>query len=251
LANPFFDTEIVEVIAALNSSEESIKTSVDFLTTLGLSPIQVSDIPGFIFNRFILLYILEAIDIFEENIADTATIDWTMKSIGNMELGPFELLDLIGIDYVHELTEQIYRATYSDSKFTPSLLLKNMLFAHKLGRKSGRGFYDYDTGFVISEPTEDKEIAKKIFNRIQIVLINEAFNLTGKNIIETNGLDNVYTKGLNFPKGIFETITDNEKSKIKKLLNEYHLLFHIIAFQLFLSIQSKKIGGFINKFSFF
>ena len=103
-----------------------------------------------------------------------ATIDWAMKELGGFKMGPFELMDLIGHDVNYIVTETVWREFYYDPKFKPALTQKRLLEANFLGKKSGRGFYNYQEGVVMPQPNKDTELGKTIVARIVAMLINEA-----------------------------------------------------------------------------
>src|SRR6185503_2761337 len=107
------------------------------------SPVVASDTPGFIVNRIARPFYGEALRQLEEGVADAATIDWAMREIGGFRMGPFELMDLIGNDVNFQVTETIFAGLFYDSRFAPSVIQRRLVAAGHLGRKSGRGFYDY------------------------------------------------------------------------------------------------------------
>src|SRR5262249_12569678 len=115
----------------------------------------------------------EALRIYEEHLADMATIDWAMKELGGFKMGPFELMDLIGHDVNYIVTETVWKQFYYDPKFKPALSQKRLLEAGFLGRKSGRGFYNYDPAEKMPEPEKNPQKGQMILERILCMLINE------------------------------------------------------------------------------
>ena len=160
------------------------------------------DTPGFIVNRVARPFYGEAIRIFEEGIADVATIDWAMKEIGGFRMGPFELTDYIGHDVNYVVTETVFKAFFYDPRYKPSITQKRLVEAGRLGRKSGQGFYEYSPGAVNPKPNTDEALGTNIVNRITAMLINEAIDALFLNIASAKDIDLAMTKGVNYPKGL-------------------------------------------------
>lgn len=132
----------VEMIKGVHTSEKTIELTKEFLKKIGKSWIMVNDSPGFISNRILMLTINEAVFTLQENIASAADIDKTFKSCFGHKMGPLETADLIGLDTILYSIEVLYES-FNDSKYRPCSLLKKMVDAGYLGRKSGKGFYEY------------------------------------------------------------------------------------------------------------
>jgi 3-hydroxybutyryl-CoA dehydrogenase len=115
---------------------------VEFAKKLSRQPVVAHDSPGFIVNRVARHFYVESLKIAEENIADIKTIDTLLKSAG-FKMGPFELMDLIGVDVNFAVTSSMYHAFHEDPKFRPSRIQQQKVDAGHLGRKTGKGFYDY------------------------------------------------------------------------------------------------------------
>src|SRR6266568_3872170 len=135
--------KLVEVIDGLLTSPVVIERLVEFAAALGYTPVKARDTPGFIVNHAGRGYGTEALRIIGEGVADAATIDLILKLEAGFRMGPFELLDLTGLDVSHPVMESIYHQFYEEPRFRPSPLTAQRLAAGLLGRKSGRGFYDY------------------------------------------------------------------------------------------------------------
>ncbi|HKE39120.1 MAG TPA: 3-hydroxyacyl-CoA dehydrogenase [Casimicrobiaceae bacterium] len=134
---------IAEAIGGLKTAPEIVTRLVEFVGALGHTPVRAKDTPGFIVNHAGRGYGTEALRIAGEGIADYATIDRILKFSAGFRMGPFELFDLTGLDVSHPAMESIYRQFYEEPRFRPSPLTGQRLAAGVLGRKSGRGFYDY------------------------------------------------------------------------------------------------------------
>lgn len=141
--NPAHIMKLVEVVSGVATSEATINLLKDFSEKLGKTPVLAKDSPGFIVNRVARHYYVEALKILEENAGDVKTIDALMKASG-FKMGPFELMDLIGVDTNFSVTSSLYNAFHQDSKFRPSRIQQQKVEAGHLGRKSGKGFYDYN-----------------------------------------------------------------------------------------------------------
>lgn len=202
--NPPTLMPLVEIIPGI-ATDQIITTSCKALIdSWGKVTVIVKDTPGFIVNRVARPFYSEALRIYEEGIADIPTIDWAMKEIGGFKMGPFELMDLIGHDVNYVVTETVWTQFYYDPKFKPALSQKRLLEAGFLGRKSGRGFYDYTPGTVMPEALKNKELGQQIFTRILIMLINEAADTLYLKVASAADIDLAMTKGVNYPKGVLK-----------------------------------------------
>lgn len=132
----------VEIIKSLMTSEETVQKTDEFVQSLGKEPIMVKDSPGFVVSRMICLVMNEAVRMHEEGVASVADIDKIARLCFNWPMGPFRLLDLIGIDIVAAVLNAMYTETGSE-RFKPALLMVQMVRAGWTGRKAGKGFYDY------------------------------------------------------------------------------------------------------------
>jgi 3-hydroxybutyryl-CoA dehydrogenase len=165
-------------------------------------PVVARDTPGFIVNRVARPFYSEAIRIYEEGIADMATIDEAMRRVGGFKMGPFELMDLIGNDVNYAVTESVFTAFYYDPRYRPSITQKKQVEAGWLGRKSGRGYYNYSPGVEMPQPAANEHLQQSICQRIVTMLINEAYDALYLNIASAADLDLAMTKGVNYPKGL-------------------------------------------------
>ena len=140
--NPVPAMKLVEIIKGLTTSEETKATILALTEALGKTPVEVAEAPGFVVNRILIPMINEGIGILADGVADAKGIDTAMKLGANHPMGPLELGDLIGLDVCLAIMETLY-TEYGDPKYRPHVLLRKMVRAGKLGRKTGIGFYDY------------------------------------------------------------------------------------------------------------
>jgi 3-hydroxybutyryl-CoA dehydrogenase len=140
--NPAHLMKLVEVIAGRRTDSALMEVIKKFASSLGKIPVTAKDSPGFIVNRVARPYYLESLKLLEEQAADVETVDALMRASG-FKMGPFELMDLIGIDINYAVTQSVYEGFHQNPKFQPSKLQKEKMEAGHLGRKSGKGFYDY------------------------------------------------------------------------------------------------------------
>ena len=162
--NPAPLMPLVEIIPAIQTSEKTLKSTKNIIDSWGKVTAIVKDTPGFIVNRVARPFYGEALRIYEEGIADFATIDWALKEIGGFRMGPFELMDYIGNDINYTVTETVFTNFYFDQRYKPSFTQKRMMEAGHLGRKSGKGYYDYSLERM-PKAHEDRQLGKRILWR--------------------------------------------------------------------------------------
>jgi 3-hydroxybutyryl-CoA dehydrogenase len=140
--NPAPVMKLVEVVRTILTSDETVKTAWAFVQGLGKTPVAAQDTTGFIVNRLLVPYLLEAVRVLETGVATREDIDQAMKLGCGYPMGPFTLLDLVGLDTTLFVAEVMFDE-FREARFAPPPLLKRMVMAGHLGRKSGKGFYDY------------------------------------------------------------------------------------------------------------
>ncbi len=223
--NPAPLMPLVEIIPAVQTSEATLSFSKELISNWKKVGVICKDTPGFIVNRVARPFYGEALRIYEEGIADFATIDWAMTSIGGFKMGPFTLMDYIGNDINYAVTESVFEAFYYDPRFKPSFTQKRHKEAGFYGRKSGRGYYNYAEGVELIAPNQDSILGNYIFERILVMLINEAIDAVFMNVASIEDIDLAMTKGVNYPKGLLkwadEIGLDKVLSKLEVLFAEY------------------------------
>jgi 3-hydroxybutyryl-CoA dehydrogenase len=202
--NPAPLMPLVEIIPAVQTSGDALVEARNLIDSWGKVTVIAKDTPGFIVNRVARPFYGEALRILEEGIADIPTIDWAVKELGGFRMGPFELMDYIGNDINYVVTETVFTEFFYDPRYRPSFTQKRMMEAGWLGRKSGRGYYDYTDGAENPKPTEDRELGQKVLHRILVMLINEAADALYLNISTREGIELAMTRGVNYPKGLFQ-----------------------------------------------
>jgi 3-hydroxybutyryl-CoA dehydrogenase len=206
--NPAPQMRLVEIIPGLQTDQNVIDRGKKLIDGWGKTTVLAKDTPGFIVNRVARPFYGEALRIFDEGIADEATIDWAMRDVCGFRMGPFELMDFIGNDINYAVTEVVFTNFFFDPRYKPSFTQKRLVEAHFFGRKSGRGFYDYREGATIPEPVKDQALGREIATRILAMLINEASEALYLRIASREDIDLSMTQGVNYPKGLLAWADD-------------------------------------------
>ena len=200
--NPAPVMPLVEIVSWLGGDPALTPETSVLIQRWSKLPVVASDTPGFIVNRIARPYYGEALRMLEEGIADVATIDAAMKTLGGFRMGPFELMDFIGNDVNYAVTRSVFEGFFYDPRYKPSLTQRRLVESGFLGKKSGRGYYDYRDGARALEPKSDPDVALLIFERILAMLINEAVDAVLMRVASPADIDLAMTKGVNYPKGL-------------------------------------------------
>lgn len=224
--NPAPLMALVEVVPAVQSDDTIVQECKALMSDWKKVPVIAKDTPGFIVNRVARPFYGEAIRMMEEGIADAATIDWAMTEIGGFRMGPFTLTDYIGHDVNYVVTETVFESFFYDPRYKPSFAQKRLLEAGWLGRKSGKGFYNYAEGAEQPQPNKDNALGNQIVERVVAMLMNEAVDALHLNIASAQDLELAMTKGVNYPKGLLQWCDEWGADKVLNILdglyNEYH-----------------------------
>ena len=204
--NPVPAMRLVEIVAGPFADPSSVQAAEEIAGKLGKIPIKVADTPGFVVNRVARPFYLEALRMVEGG-NDPAQVDAAIRNAG-FRMGPLQLSDLIGMDVNLAVSESLFERYYYHPRFRPSHLQRSMVEAGLLGRKSGRGFYDYgaeekDAGQrVESGPDEDAAL------RVISCIVNEAFLAHSEGVASTGDINEAMKLGANYPKGPFEWVEE-------------------------------------------
>ena len=219
--NPAPLMPLVEIIPALQTNINLLDSIRNLLLSWNKFPVIAKDTPGFIVNRIARPFYSEALRIYDEQIADFATIDFAMKEVGGFKMGPFELMDFIGNDVNYAVTESVFKSFYYDPKYKPSLTQKQYASAGWLGRKTNKGYYDYNSSSK-NVPSKDVTLLNLIFERILVMLINDAVDAFYLGIASKEDIDLAITKGVNYPKGLIAWGEEKTFSWVEKKMDELY-----------------------------
>jgi 3-hydroxybutyryl-CoA dehydrogenase len=202
--NPAPVMPLVEVVRGHATSASLVDAACARAQRWGKTTVVTADTPGFIVNRVARPFYGEALRILDEGIADCATIDWAMRTLGGFRMGPFELMDLIGNDVNFAVTSAVYEGFFFDPRYKPSLTQRRLIDANLLGRKTGQGYYDYRDGAVRPAAREDETLGRSILDRILVMLINEAVDAVFWRVATPADIDIAMMKGVNYPRGLID-----------------------------------------------
>lgn len=205
--NPVPAMRLVEVIAGPFADSSVVRTAVEMAKRLGKTPIQVSDTPGFVVNRVARPFYLEALRMVEAG-NDPGKVDAAIRD-ARFRMGPLQLADLIGMDINLAVSESLFERYYYHPRFRPSHLQRSMVDAGLLGRKSGRGFYDYGgEGRTETEESEGAIPSEDVVLRVISCIVNEAFLTNSEGVASAEDIDQAMKLGANYPKGPFEWVEE-------------------------------------------
>ena len=218
--NPAPLMPLVEIIPALQTNRDLPKHLTDLMRKWGKSPVIAKDTPGFIVNRVARPFYGEALRILDEGIADVSTIDSAMRQSG-FRMGPFQLMDLIGHDVNYSVTESVFKSFYYDPRYMPSITQLKLVEAGWLGRKSGRGFYNYneENEAAVVPGQLDPNVQVEISERIISMLINEAADAVYLGVASAEDVDTAMLKGVNYPKGLLVWAEEMGLQKVVRIID--------------------------------
>lgn len=242
--NPAHKMKLVEVIKTDFLSEEMLLELCQIVRQIGKTPVVTRDTPGFVVNRCVRHFYLEPLRFLSERAGSVEEIDFAFES-ANFPMGPFRLLDLVGLDFNLLVSKSIYEQFFFEPRFRPVILQQKMVEAGQLGRKAGIGFYDYRNNSVHSSIKIERrdrlvseslrEMAHKISSQLEIknqlndsqylilartisMIVNEAFIMLEEGIAEEKDIDLAMKLGTNFPKGPLELAESTGKYLIAEFL---------------------------------
>lgn len=218
--NPPVLMKLVEVVPAIQTNSDITNQVKKMIESWGKTVVLAKDTPGFIVNKVARPFYSEAIRILEEGIADVVTIDQAMTENG-FKMGPFTLMDFIGHDVNYRVTESVWKSFFYDSRYRPSFTQLRLLEAGYLGKKSGKGFYDYTIENTVKQ-VEDTSLKNSIFLRIISMLINEAADTVWQQICSKDDVELAMKLGVNYPKGLLEWGSELGYQKIVDHLDDLH-----------------------------
>jgi 3-hydroxybutyryl-CoA dehydrogenase len=217
--NPPALMKLVEVVAGEATTEPALAATAELAVRMGRTPVRCSDAPGFIVNRCNRPFALESLRMLGEQVASHAQIDRVIREDGGYRMGPFELMDLIGIDVNLSVAQSFY-AQRPEPRWQPHPIQERMVAEGRLGRKSGSGFYEYPDGKKVEiEVDVDDELRAAILDRIVATLVNEAAFAVEEGVAAPDDIDTAMRLGLNHPRGPFEWLERIGPERILATLN--------------------------------
>ena len=220
--NPPALMKLVEVVATEESADRALGALEEVARGMGREPVRCTDSPGFIVNRCNRPYTLESLRILDEGIATHAQIDEAIRSEGGYRMGPFELMDLIGIDVNLEVARSFYRQR-AEPRWEPHPIQERMVASGRLGRKAGAGFYEYAEDAADAKPQPEPlepEVSRAILERVVAQLANEASFAASEGVAEPPDIDSAMRLGLNHPRGPFEWVSELGAERLVGVLDE-------------------------------
>jgi 3-hydroxybutyryl-CoA dehydrogenase len=237
--NPPALMKLVEVVAAADSSEEALAATSEVAERMGRTPIRAKDSPGFVANRLARPFALESLRMLGDGLADAPTIDRIVRLGGGFKMGPFELIDLVGLDVNLTIARSFFAQGGEPERWRPSPIQERLVEEERYGRKSGHGYYSYGEGrhrpedpdLGIEAPTLNPEklalidpVASEVLSRLFAQIANEAAFAREEDVASPEDMETAVQLGLNWPRGplaITELIgADRAVALLRKLESE-------------------------------
>ncbi|MEQ1692766.1 MAG: 3-hydroxyacyl-CoA dehydrogenase NAD-binding domain-containing protein, partial [Gemmatimonas sp.] len=200
--NPPTIMPLVEIIPAISTAPDLAIVAENLVQSWGKTTVRVKDTPGFLVNRVARPFYGESLRLLDEGVADAATIDWALTTIGGFKMGPFTLMDMIGNDVNFAVSCSVYESSFHDPRYRPSVTQQRLVEAGWLGQKAGRGYYEYGAGTPRPSPVEDAQRGNEIVQRVLAMLVNEAVSALELGIASAGDIETAMTKGVNYPRGL-------------------------------------------------
>ena len=203
--NPPALMRLVEVVAGESTAEPALAATTEVAERMGRVPVRCADAPGFIVNRCNRPFTLESLRMVGEGVAEPGQVDRIVREDGGYRMGPFELMDLIGIDVNLEVARSFFRQR-PEPRWEPHPIQERMVAEGKLGRKTDAGFYDYEDGKPVDRPEPDvpHELRLTVLDRLVAQLVNEGSHAADEGVATPGDIDEAMRLGLNHPRGPFE-----------------------------------------------
>jgi 3-hydroxybutyryl-CoA dehydrogenase len=217
--NPPALMKLVEVVAGEATEEPALAATSDLAERMGRTPVRCADAPGFIVNRCNRPFALESLQMLGEGLATHAQIDRIVREDGGYRMGPFELMDLIGIDTNLSVARSFY-SQRAEPRWRPHEIQERLVAEGKFGRKTGSGFYEYADGKKVDVDAEvDDSLREAVLDRLLAQLINEASFAVEEGVAEPADIDTAMRLGLNHPRGPFEWLDRIGAERVLATLN--------------------------------
>lgn len=244
--NPAWLMPLVEIIAGAQTDSAVVEQTAALARSWGKTVVQAKDTPGFIVNRVARGFYLESLRMLEEAVAGIDEIDRTMKQLGGFRLGPFELMDLVGIDVNYSVSSSVWEQLGRPARLLPHPIQARLRDQGKLGRKTGQGFYDYSKDppapavAVQRRPLEEPQAVRQaaaafvqgatgrsatdvesyVFARVLATIMNEAAMLLDEGVASRADIDTAMRLGTNYPRGPLEWAQNIDCARVAKMLEE-------------------------------